>query len=244
MKKSIIMKNSKLQRMFIPLAVAIVTLASSLTACNSDSTDGPDLPAYSNIVTVRSIVPGMGSTFTYRAGETTPIITLTSTYTQFNEQLGIKEGKRMLIYYNLPEGRQPNTDGPIDLQIYGAVYNDTIRTATPEIINSWGAASMQQTQVWRTGNYINAFSIMPLVNDVKLCLYADLESINGESVDLYLTLNNNTLTPSQVSGQYASYHLADFLIKHPEITNFNIHLAGGDGHNAVTISNVHYLPGE
>lgn len=245
MKQSTVMKNSTWKKFFLPLLVAATAmLGTGLTSCNSDEPSNSGLPQYFNIVTLKSASTTSGMTFTYRSGATTPLITLTTNLV-FPDEYGIKPGKRVLIGYNLPAGQSEEMSGPIELINFRQVYNDTVRTATPQVVAGWMAAPMQSTQVWRTGNYINAYSIIPASNTNTIHLYADPTTIRDGVAQMYLTLNNISATPMEQVDLYASYHLGSFLTKYPDVHTLVIHVCGAyDQQSEVTLRDIHLLPGE
>lgn len=236
------MKNSFLTRLRNPLLIAAAVIGTALTSCNDNSEIETDQLIY-NIVTVKTAGTS-GMTFTFRTGETTPLLTLTSTMA-YNQAFGFKEGQRVLIGYTIPTGSSAEESGPIDILNYRLVYNDTIRTATPNIVSSYLAAEMSNAQIWRTGNYLNAYAEIPVTTPaVNLCLYADPESIKDGEVDMYLTLDNRNVSPSQRAGCYASYPITSFLNKHPDVHTFKVHVAGAFNQSKVDFNNVYFLPGE
>lgn len=227
------------------LLATVITGAMSLflSSCNS-SDDIDDRIMLYNLVTLEQMSTSGGMTFTFRTGETTPLITLTSSLS-FAESYGIKTGDRVMIGYYLPEGQAADASGPIDLINFRMVYNDTVRTATENILSTWQTAQMSNTQVWRTGNFINAYSVIPVTSPaVNICLYADPESISNGEMDLYLTLDNRSVSPSQQGECYASYNLRRFFMKYPDVHTLNIHMAGPANMGEVTFRDVYYLPGE
>lgn len=243
MTQSIVMKNSSWKKFFLPAVMILGLLSSSLTSCNSDVEDSD--PLVFNLVTLKSVSTTGGMTFTYRTGETTPLLTLTTPLT-FSTEYGIKTGDRVVIGYTVPEGRPSDEGGPINLLNFRLVYNDTVKTATQEVINSWMAAQVNNTQVWRTGNYINAYSLIPVVTpNVYMQLFADPASINNGSMDLYLTLSNISTSPTQQGECYSSYNLGNFFVKYPDVHTLKVHVAGAyGGSSEVIFKDVHYLPGE
>lgn len=244
MKKSIVMKNPIWKKLFLPMTIVAAMLATGLTSCNSDDPGDNGMPSKYSLVTLKSNTPGMGTIFTFRTGETTPLITLTSSL-NLDTAYRVRVGDRLVIGYDVPDGRPEDMSGPINLMNFRKVYNDTIRTATPNIISNWNMAQVSNTQVWRTGNYINAYCYLPVLTPaVNLCLYADLASIENGSVNMYLTLSNPNANPGQISDCYSSYHIGDFLHKHPEVHTFVINVAGSGTDPRITMSNISYLPGE
>ncbi len=226
------------------LLATIISGVTSLfmTSCNSND-DFDDRVMLYNMVTVDQM-SGTGMSFSFRTGETTPLINLTSSLS-LGDAYGIKVGDRIMIGYYLPEGQAPDASGPIDLINFRLVYNDRVRTLTDNILSTWQGAQMYNTQVWRTGNYINAFSVIPVASPaVNICLYADPASINNGSMDLYLTLDNRNISPSQQGECYASYNLRTFFIKYPDVHTLNIHMAGPYDKGDVTFRDVYFIPGE
>ena len=66
------MKNSSWKKFFLPAVMILGLLSSSLTSCNSDVEDSD--PLVFNLVTLKSVSTTGGMTFTYRTGETTPLL--------------------------------------------------------------------------------------------------------------------------------------------------------------------------
>lgn len=236
------MKKS-ISKLYLLLA-AIIVGAMSVGFASCNSSDDPDNPAtIFNIVTVKSNNTLSGSIFTFRVGETTPLITLTSTQA-FNESYGVNPGDRIMIGYTLPAGQAADQSGPIDLISFMKVYNDTVCTATPEILNTWAAAGIYNTDIWRTGNYLNAYCVGPYNTSTPthLCLYADTASIANGQVTMYLTLNDRNAAPTQQVDMYSSINLQKFFAKYPDVHTITVNVANPYNKPQVTFNDVYPLP--
>jgi len=236
------MKRFDFKRLLLPIA-ALAMLLPVLTACNSnDPINNDEFPSSLRLVTLKQYLSSGGMVFTYRTGAVTPLITLTSSVSF--DTAAVRAGQRVIIGFNTTDGRPDTISGPIDLKVYRTVYNDTIIKADPQVLQSWSAAMVSGTQVWRTGNYINIGAAVPLNSPlVPMALYADEETINAGVCQLYATLKNINAGPAQLVEAYSSINIANFLRKHPEVHTFVVHMAG-DPDNPVTISDVSLLPVE
>lgn len=216
-------------------AIAVTVMAMTvLTACDDDNYDNVSLPEYSVMATLESNRQGAGSVFTYRTGETTPLVTVTSKIV-LDTAYHVSTGDRLVIYFNTEDDRSMEQSGPIDLRMITLVANDTIRPATPVIISSWSAAPVSGTQVCRRGNYIDAWAYVAM-NQQKpryLRLFVDEASIADGKADMYLTLADPNTAPGQSALLYSSFHIEKFLRAHPEVTTFRIHVAGAQSVNPV-----------
>ncbi|MDE6587323.1 MAG: hypothetical protein K2K40_03180 [Paramuribaculum sp.] len=226
----------------VALAVAIPALA-ILTSCDDTEYESVSLPAYSIIATLDSNRQGAGSVFTYRTGETTPLVTVTSKI-MLDTAYHVSVGDRLVIYFNTEDNRSIEQSGPIDLRMITRVYNDTIRPATSTIISSWKSAPVSGTQVCRRGNYIDVWAYLPLMQQQQyLRLYVDENSIAGGKADMYLTLDNPNLAPGQSALFYSSFHIEEFLRAHPDVNSFHISVAGAQSVNPVVeLNGISLLP--
>lgn len=208
------------------LSLAVTAMAlTMLTSCNDDDYSNVSQPAYSVMATLKS--NGQGSVYTYRTGETTPLVTVTSKIT-LDTAYHVSPGDRLVIYFDIEGDRTIEDNGPIDLRMITRVFNDTIRNATPEIISSWSAAPVSGTQLCRRGNYIDAWAFVPVPQQQPryLHLFVDEASIADGRADMYLTLSEPNFAPGQSALVYSSFHLEKFLRAHPDVTTFRIHVAG------------------
>lgn len=224
-------------------ALALTAIAAAtLTACDDEPSQEVANPTNLTLVTL-SQYTSSGMVMTYRTGETTPLISLTTPLRFDTAQIKLHD--RVIIGYDIPDGRPANTDGPITLLSYRTVYNDTIRPATRDILANWSIAPVSQTQVWRTGNYINAVAYVPLVQPMQyLTLWADEATIENGECTMYLTLSNPMTEPAQRADVYSSFNIKPFLRRHPDVTTFKINVASAYGEPLVTFSDVHILAGE
>lgn len=234
------MKKFDFKRLLLPV-VALAMMLPVLTACSSSDDPGnSSFPTSLRMVTLRQYLPSGGMVFTYRTGAVTPLITLTSSVSF--DTAAVRPGQRVIIGFNTLDARPDTVSGPIDLKVYRTVYNDTVISATPQVKESWSAAMVGSTQVWRTGNFINIGANIPYNSPlVPMALYADEDNINAGICNMYATLKNINAAPGQLVEAYSSINIVSFLRKHPEVHTFVIHMAGNVDY-PVTIDNISILP--
>lgn len=229
-------------RKIIPAVLATVMLA-SMTACGDDdpTPGGTVYPSVVNMVTLSEYVPSGGMVFTFRKGEVTPVITLT-TPLRF-DTAHVHQGDRLMIGYNIPDARPDSISGPIELINYRTIFNGAVVAASQTVVSTYPAAPVSQLQVWRTGNYLNAMGMIPYYGNPLpvLQLYADEASAKDGSINMYVTLDKLETPPAQQIDTYSSFDLCPFLEAHPGISTLRVYYTGCQG-TPVIFSNVYPLP--
>lgn len=163
-----------------PLLPAMA-LAVALTGCGDDAPYSDTATLY-DIVTYGGSVGGV-ATFTMRASNDSPLLTLTATGVDVNP--AIKEGDRMLLGY-IPASGTPYASGEVSVVSTGAINNVPMTEDAIADIR-WDADPIYLNSIWRTGCYINVYCRVSYSAKPRLLsLVADCETLGDPVPQLYL----------------------------------------------------------
>ena len=168
---------------FLAMLATIFSLAVMTTSCN-DNDNGPENYVYYDIVTFVSQNDN-GSTYTLHKDANSHLITYTASQRQ--DEKVVKPGTRIMIAYQLTDGRQSYTSGPIFLLGFQTVENGSLVEGTAEQYGQWMSAGIQPKGFWVTGNYLNMQFQGMIRNEVKtLDLVVDETTLGNKMPDVYL----------------------------------------------------------
>jgi len=217
----------------IHILAALIMPLIALTGCNDDNDKTtPTTDLFSVFATLDSTNDN-GSVFTTCEKDDSPLVTLTS-----NKKFDTKNvtvGNRYLISYT--NGTQnAYKSGAIELYAIQQVANGKVQTSTAAEIQRLSSDPIAVKYIERTGTYINLQCSAPINTQAKVFnLYADKESLDTESAELYLCFesdNSNAMADKQFFG---SFDIATIL-NNPDYKQITIHYRGATGSAIFTIS--------
>lgn len=182
----------------LPAAITLSALAAS--SC-TDSTDGPTIAIYSNIVTFAGN-QGEGSLYQYQQLDDSPVVELGIAGKLDEEK--VAPGTRLLMTYSLPDGaRYGESCYNVQLRGLQTVYTDTVSVSSPQQPLP-SPAPIYLTTLYRSGHYLNFTTSMPQIAGRKYRFVADHNSLTTDTARLILTTEVPEETPAYKSTQTGS----------------------------------------
>lgn len=198
-----IMKQTFQKSLLCLLATAIVGI---FTSC-SDDDDAPKIPEniITDLVTIATIQE-QGATFEFQKLEDSPTISLVAPNIKFDSYL-YKKGQRVLISY-VPQGGERYVNDIITVYGIQPVYNASIIEAPIADYPDWDFAPISVFELWRTGTFLNLYSLMEYNIDPRFKVIVDEETLSQEYPHIYLTYEITSTSNSSLKSFNASIDLA------------------------------------
>ncbi len=223
-------------KVLLPLLLAIASLF-SLTSCNSDD-NGSTPQIYLDIVTIKS-TDAAGTVLTMRENGDSPLVTYTTTQTISGEY--VKAGDRIIISYTAENGRLEN--GPINIIAAAPTIGKghAIAEKTAEETGQWLTSSLNMSDIWRTGEYINLVFLSHSSSTPKKCeLVVDKATLEDEYPSVYLIFEPGDGSDVSDYAFYMSYSITE-ITDHANCKGVTINYKSSSGAN--TSKQIEYTGG-
>lgn len=211
------------------LWVFMALIAIILPSCSDDNpTYVPD-NLFVDIVTYEGMSNGVAK-FTFQQAEDSPTITLMA---QNFAETNWSKGFRVMISYS-PVGGVRYVNDYVELYGYSYIYNGEVTVADINSYPNWDFAPIFVYELWRTGSYLNLYSVMTYSYDPRFDVIVDEQTINNEYPDLYLTYELGAGVESQQNAFNASIDISS-VWDLPTCYGVNIHLNNSNGESTIKL---------
>lgn len=207
-----------------------------LTSCNDDGNNGytPN-PFPENTVADIVTFTGISSntaTFQLQEINDSKIVTLTASGVTIDENTFTK-GTRIMLYYVPQNGIRYADD---DITVYGYGYIHNAKPVVGDIADYplWNDAQIYIFEMWRSGSYLNIYSVMQFDRDPQFKVIADAATVNNDFPDIYLTYSNEVNINATDQNFNASIDISQ-IWDLATCKGINIHLNNSNGENIYTL---------
>lgn len=208
-------------------------IAIILPSCSDDDTPTyvPD-NIFVDIVTYQGITDNV-ATFTFQQKEDSPEITLKAR--NFSET-NWEKGYRVMISY-LPDNGVRYVSDYVSLYSYSFIFNGKVSVDDMSKYPNWDFAPIYVYDLWRTGTYLNLYSLMTYSYNPQFKVIVDEQTLNNDYPDLYLTYELGADAESRENAFNASIDISS-VWDLPTCYGVNIHMNNSNGEKTIKLEKI------